>query len=306
VPSIRFRLDGGDAASVAARVREAYGPDARVLAVDEVRLGGVGGFFARRYLDVTVDVPETAHTAPPVVPAASTSVSAAAPAAAPSATPPAAPPVGLAALLDSADAADESFSSLGARSQISTQSAGFADVLESLTRTVAAPPTLSPERSASGPVDPPVAPGAMIVVAGLRDDAREVARAVAATRGTALLRIGGSIESDGVTRVDDRIDAVAARAAAVAASRIVVVAWGLGAGDPDYLRADPRLAQLAPDQLWLAVDATRKPEDTAAWVDAVQSIVRVDAAVTVLPVHTATPGSPGVLGLPRGRVGALG
>jgi hypothetical protein len=58
VPSIRFRLDHPSLDGVADKARERYGADARVLSAEEVRVGGIGGFFARRFIDVVVEVPD--------------------------------------------------------------------------------------------------------------------------------------------------------------------------------------------------------------------------------------------------------
>ncbi len=48
------------------RVREEVGPDARIVAANRVRRGGVGGFFAREAFEVLVEPPEdaTLHDAP--------------------------------------------------------------------------------------------------------------------------------------------------------------------------------------------------------------------------------------------------
>jgi hypothetical protein len=103
VPSIRFQLDA-PLARVEAHVRATYGTAARVVSVSEVRTGGVGGFFARRALDIVVDVPDAA-TAPAVqAHAAPASGSAAAPDSGGSRR--GAPVAGLAGLLADADALD--------------------------------------------------------------------------------------------------------------------------------------------------------------------------------------------------------
>lgn len=134
MPSIQFRLESPSQSDIDAHVRAEYGPDARITSTEEVRVGGVGGFFARRYVDVVVDVPAqaphqdradahpvtqpVATSAPtgatafqlqfeqqlqrmPVAQATAPVPAAAVPAAAVAAAP--AAPVGIAALLDQAD-----------------------------------------------------------------------------------------------------------------------------------------------------------------------------------------------------------
>ncbi|MDQ1512984.1 MAG: hypothetical protein QOC59_826, partial [Microbacteriaceae bacterium] len=58
MPSIRFRLEKTTPAGLAEQVRAEYGPDARIVSAEERVLGGIGGFFGRRVLDVTVDLPD--------------------------------------------------------------------------------------------------------------------------------------------------------------------------------------------------------------------------------------------------------
>jgi hypothetical protein len=61
VPSIRFRLDKPTLTGLAEQVRRDYGPDARIVATQESVVGGLGGLFGRKVVDVTVELPDTAH-----------------------------------------------------------------------------------------------------------------------------------------------------------------------------------------------------------------------------------------------------
>jgi len=72
------------------RVREAHGPGARIVAAQRVTVGGVGGLFARKHYEATVDVPDPTTDQP------SARVTITAPASR----------AGIAALLADADAAD--------------------------------------------------------------------------------------------------------------------------------------------------------------------------------------------------------
>ena len=58
MPTIRYRLESPSLRGLPERVRQEYGPDARVVATEESLVGGVAGFFARRVIDVTVDLPD--------------------------------------------------------------------------------------------------------------------------------------------------------------------------------------------------------------------------------------------------------
>ncbi|MCU1473635.1 hypothetical protein, partial [Amnibacterium sp.] len=61
MPSIRFRLDKPTLTGLAEQVRREYGPDARIVATQESVVGGLGGLFGRKVVDVTVDLPDAAH-----------------------------------------------------------------------------------------------------------------------------------------------------------------------------------------------------------------------------------------------------
>jgi hypothetical protein len=50
--------------------------------------------------------------------------------------------------------------------------------------------------------------------------------------------------------------------------------------------------------VWVAVDAARKPEDTAEWVRAVDAVLAVDAVAATGASLTASPESVHALGLP--------
>jgi hypothetical protein len=60
VPSIRFRLEKPTLTGLAARVAAEFGPDARIVDTDESIVGGIAGIFGKRVIDVTVEVPDRA------------------------------------------------------------------------------------------------------------------------------------------------------------------------------------------------------------------------------------------------------
>ncbi|MDP9416483.1 MAG: hypothetical protein M3P48_01270, partial [Actinomycetota bacterium] len=52
----RLLLEGSDIEELLSRVREEHGPTARIVHADRVRVGGVGGFFAKERFEVAVEV----------------------------------------------------------------------------------------------------------------------------------------------------------------------------------------------------------------------------------------------------------
>lgn len=113
----RLLLDGPDLDALVARVRREHGPGARVVQAERVRSGGVGGFFAKEFFEVLVEVPDENGPVSPAVPAS------------------------LEDLLDAADAAevraagsDVPHASVG----LSTDGSDFAEVLDKVRALVAA------------------------------------------------------------------------------------------------------------------------------------------------------------------------
>ncbi|MBX3099280.1 MAG: hypothetical protein KF761_06830 [Salinibacterium sp.] len=288
MPSIRFRLDPTPLDRVAETVRERYGPEATVRSAEEVRVGGIGGFFARKFLDVVVDVPDpgqptewTAQRRGPIDD-----------------------------LIERADRADRRDLpiNVSAVPPLSTESDAFTGVLEDLQR-YASPsaPVAVATRSKARPVVLLKAPGDLVVIAGIGDDAMTVARSLAGERGGAEIVAGGAVHvGPGVPRVTDRRTAFSARARGVENGRATIVAYSIEPGDARLAAHAAALAGIRPDQLWLAVDASRKPEDTAAWVNAVCTVVSVQALAVVRTAWTSTPDTVRSLGLPEGWSDAVG
>ncbi|WP_210479792.1 hypothetical protein [Naasia sp. SYSU D00948] len=328
MPSIRFRLEKPTLTGLAERVRAEYGPGARIVATDESLSGGLGGFFAKRVIDVTVEIPD-----PIAVPEAHEFGVPAR--------------VGLARLLD--DVEEQEAALPHAEPPVSTESVDFARVLESL-RTDVVPPAVAPLAPPAVPVPParsvplppaaagggatpgvrrgvwevagaeppalpgasgrippalPSTPGDLVVVAGLGDDALEVAHALARLAGRGHVCDGGSVTGHTRRRVEDRRGALAARAYGVQSGQVVLVAYGLGSGDP----ADARIAALpgiGADQVWVVVDVSRKSVDTARWVNAVRAVADVAAMATIAGRFTTGREAVAEIGLPEGwsdRVG---
>ena len=259
---IRLRCDPARVGDPAAHVRALHGPSARLVRIEEVRTGGIAGFFARRHLDLVVEIPD------PVLP-------------------------------DLPDSLDEVLAPVADR--LSTESAGFERVLGDVESMLATRRPLG-----RGATVPRIAvlsrtPGELVMIAGLLGDALPVAAHLAGPTG--ILRIGGGLESRAAGRIDDRRTAVLQKADAEEAGLPVLLAWGVGSGDPAQIAADVRVRQIAPDRLWVALDPARKHDDTKAWVAALARHHRVDAYLPLAGPFTASAGTLGLLGLPRGELG---
>jgi hypothetical protein len=96
----------------------------------------------------------------------------------------------------------------------------------------------------------------------------------------------------------DRRSAIAARASATDEGRFVIVAFGLLPGR-DYTE---ELQMLDATQVWAAVDASRKTDDTRVWVALLDEAADVDALAVVGTTATQTPNSVNDLGVPIGWV----
>ncbi|MER1994983.1 MAG: hypothetical protein ABTA24_00590 [Arthrobacter sp.] len=152
---------------------------------------------------------------------------------------------------------------------------------------------------------PPVplsAPGSLVLVAGLGEDAVEVCASMAAAAGygAELLRAAGLASAPGIARADDRREAERAQAEAVLGGRPVYVAMGLPGETLRNSLGAAAAAALGPDQVWAAVDAGRKADDTAQWVAALQDAVHVDAVALFGLDGTSSPGTAAALGIPVG------
>lgn len=159
-----------------------------------------------------------------------------------------------------------------------------------------APPPAAPPRAAA----PPAClrgRGDLTLVVGLGTDAVAASRVFSASVDDAEVRPGGCSRA-AAPRVDDRRGALRARADGVRRERSVIAAYGLEHGADDLPALAESLAGIAPDQVWVAVDASRKAEDTAAWVAAVDAVLAVDGIAASGAAFTSTPESVDALGFP--------
>ncbi|KUM36924.1 hypothetical protein [Arthrobacter sp. EPSL27] len=243
----------------------------------------------------------------------------------------------IAALLEEADAAEAVLHRPGP-SGLSTESPDFAELLEQLgaglrspsaddpatpattvaaapapattvaaapapaTPGAAAPATASAPARLSQPVPTPLSgTGDLVVLVGLGDDALDMALAMSTAAGGADVRTAGKLSAYGHLHVDGRQGATAARAHAVMTDQTVLVAFGLGKAR-DALARLQSIVALSPDQVWVVVDAGRKPEDSARWVEVLAAQLDITAVAVVGAAETGSPETVNTLGLPVGWI----
>lgn len=292
----RLQLRAATPEGLDAKILSRFPAGTRKVEVEKVTEGGIAGFFAKVHYEAVVEVPDapapgTGPVFPPVpAPAGRKRKSAAHPVPT---------PAGVAALLanaDSADAAMHSVVPVAPAPEVSTKTKTFDDLMDSLEYTTATPEEAEGAGSAPALM---TAPGDAILVVGVGADALVTARSMAAAAGSATVKTAGSFRVEGVEHLVGRQGLVAARAAGVIAGEPVFIAFGLGSDGA--LRANA-LTELKADQVWIAVDATRKHSDTIAWVRKVGWAASIDALAVIGSTDTLTPSSVNELNVPIGWI----
>jgi hypothetical protein len=285
----QFLLRGRSLEQLALEATELYGVAARIVRAERVLDAGLAGFLGRRHVEVTVQVPNAGNPrVGPVEPAVHVLPGRS----------------GIAALLDSADTREDDVNApIAGRSgtrrpgqPVSTESSGFAELLTRLGDDVRAEVVPAPLS----------APGDLVLVLGLEESAHGVTRSMADVpprRGAAgrQLYSAGHLGVPGRPHLAGRWDAVAARALAVETGSVVLASCDLGAvaaGLPHLGAA----AALAPDQVWLVVDARHKSDETREWVEHVRRAVGVDALAVVGAGESRSAHTVNRLGVPLGWV----
>ncbi|MCC3273727.1 hypothetical protein MUK71_02420 [Arthrobacter zhangbolii] len=324
----RFQLEGPSLDALKAKVLAEHGPRARIIAAEKVTVGGIGGFLSRHHYEVTVELPPSGRRRAPVEPDLPSRASAARagisalleeaeraestlhPAAPAAPAGPAAPAVSTGSFAF-AELIDNISASTGTPAAQAPPAPAAPGVAKADAARLYPPPLnqgrinqgLEPERRAIPQAPAPLGnAGDLVMVVGLGDEPLEVCRSMAelAGSGAAAVRVAGALETEGVGRAADRRAVATARAAGVMAGHSIYLAYGLGRSGTEMGRHATLIAALAADQVWVAVDAGRKPEDTAAWVGAVRNAVPVDAAAVEGIDTTGTPQSVNALNLPIG------
>lgn len=185
-------------------------------------------------------------------------------------------------------------------------------------------PGQAPQPSGPGAAAAPVipsplyGPGDLVLVIGQGGNALETANSMAAaapavngapseaadwiSSGGNMVRMAGAHAADVRRPVQDRNSAIGARARGVERGQSVFVAFGLGHTLTPSLEMLAILPALGADQIWLAVDAGRKAEDTDRWVQSVQRVVVPDGLAVTGTRQTSTPKTVNTLGVPVGWI----
>lgn len=328
-------LKGESLDALRAQVVAEHGPSARIIKAESVVQGGIGGFLAKRYFEVTVEVPT-----PQVIRVPGESAQPAPGAATPNTVHGMVLPSrsGIAALLADADAAEDR---LAEPMTLSTSSARFDQLFDELSARVAPgdepdlrgqqlsltalpSPALHPETSSSlasiqfpppalqftpipapdqaqTPPLPSRAAGDLVLLVGLRTDALRVAHSLSGRFGLSAVCVGGTITLKSALTVSDLRSAAHARADGVQNGCSVFVAYGVEPGT-DVAAA---VRSIGADQIWVVVDAGRKHEDTRLWVQNLASMVHIHAVAAFGLATTLTPESVKDLGVPVGWADGL-
>ncbi|GAA2448593.1 hypothetical protein GCM10009857_10790 [Agromyces soli] len=302
-----FRRKAASLEELRMQVLLAYGPEARITEATRVTRKGLGRFLAHEEIEATVIVPDDAAPAGGIAPERVDRAGIAALLADADRADGGSGPGGPSATR--AAAAIEP----AAGPQASTSSRAFATLLADVERAIAVPPlagqaaapatapaadapgdgvapaptatddaedrpiVLEAVRSSLVELEAPGIPlvadrasaGDFVLVLGLGDDAETAARGLIGQAAGAPLLLHGRA-ADAEADVPDRRAALAARMRAVEQHAAVVLAVSVGLDD-DLAR----LAELRPDEVWAAVDVSRRTDDTAYW------LARVDAALPI-------------------------
>ncbi len=274
------------------RILIVHGKDAVIIKADRVTVGGIRGFFARFHYEVTVEVPvpedrrRSAHSGLDLNKR-----------------------LGIAALLDDADDAEMEIARSGP--QLSTASDGFAALMDELTFATTRPSAMpvpdvydggagaaaagrSPVANLAVPA-PLTRPGDLVLIIGLAEDALTIARLMHRLAGGGNVYTSGALV--GPNRVDDRRGAQATRARGVETGSSAFIAYGF---DPtaDASERASALEAFGADQVWVVVDAGRKPEDSTRWVNSINAVVPIDAVAAIGRQFTTSPATVESFGLP--------
>lgn len=295
-------LRGSSIESLRDRVRLEHGPEARIVSAERVSPSGIGKFRPPPYFEATVEVADTSAERMPV----------------PSR-------FGISALLADADDAEDRLRESGTPGTAASTSAaefdeiiarisGFTGTEDSRPQPEPEPEVLTPEPEVltPAPVIRPVfraieapravaprlceVPGDLVAIVGIGQDPLPVAQSMARHATPGDVRGGGAVNIRDKESLTDRRSALLARAEGVENGRIVYAAFGIVPGT-DFAQ---EVRGIDADQVWVVVDAGRKPEDTARWVRSLATVTGVSAIAVIGTALTATPESVEDLGLPVG------
>lgn len=289
----RLQLRAETIEGLQARILNDYAPGTAIVEAERVSVGGIFGFMSRTHVEAIVEIPDAAGTGPaPLVQEL--------PRRKKSTSHPVPPRAGVAALLANADSAEAAIHAVApaapAAPEVSTSTRHFDDLMDSLDRSTLPVPG---QDGLASPVPAVLsAPGDAVLIVGVGPDALATARSMASVRRGSVVT-AGSFRAEGTDHIVSGQGLVAAQAAAVIAGEPVFVAFGLGTDGS--LRTNA-LTELKADQVWIVVDATRKPADTQAWVRKVGWSKPINALAVIGSQDTMTPTSVNELDLPIGWI----
>lgn len=324
---MRFQLEGPSLEAIHAKAVAEYGQQARIVSAEKITTGGIGKFLAKEHFEAIIEVPDSHAPAGEIIDPNKANDPKAAPRSPDAGTRHKSSAGGLQRLLERADAAEQQLTpnsrALSRTPRVEPESRDFEKLLDGQVFALE-PPTgarvmdnVSSHGRSVGKkpaahqahverehhIIPSVlaAPGDLVVVIGLWGDAGMAAQEL--DDGVAMRRNAGELaqkfDTHALSRkpLMDRRGILKARAGAVADGVCLLVCVAINPQVPLLPQLD-LLDVLDADQLWVAVDAGRKVEDTAAWVKHVAARNSLYAVVSLHADETLSPESVWELGFP--------
>lgn len=272
-----LRLEGDSPQEIYDIVQRDYPEGTKIVSIERVtKPGAKFGIFASQHYEAVIQVPKAVRRRPrpdDTVRFDPQSLT------------------GIAALLAEAD--EETLTPAAREPKLpslTTTGREFNDLLTSLQSEIG-----EPRQAAEQAREPrPMAPGDLLVLVGLGEDALQAAPDVARSRGM-LVACAGTVTASGAPHIDSPMDATEARAGGVRQGNATAVALGTDLAGRDLPRL---LRDIQPEHVWAVVNASRKPEDTERWVGRLRELTDVQAMVVVGADLTDTPETVDRLGLP--------
>lgn len=249
-----YTLKGSNLADLKAEAAALYGPAARVISATRVSTGGIGPLLSKKHYELLVSAPER-----------------------PARDVPLRERVGIAALLEDVDEQEDA-----ANQELSTSRPQFSQLMAGLTANLG---TEDEERP-----DPPQlrsAPGDIVAVVGIGQDAAKTARRMVNHVKTAKLYRGSGINNNRLPAINGKRDAFIARAEGVENNSAVYLAVSC---TPERSAADA-LAGIDTDQVWVVVNAARKHSDITVLMKSVREAARITGIAVTGTAETWTPKS---------------
>lgn len=279
----RYQLSGSSLAELGAKALREYGPSARIVSSERIPAQGFAGFIGKAYYEATVEVSDSVNDVVELSQEAGSDIS----------------------IMDEASAETEDTvvitHGVADRDDAgSGEDQDFDEMIRTLREALREPSAAQQ----GGPQAPAVlnSPGAIVVVVGLGSDAQAAAAQLGAT--DALSWDLGRF--DGAALHEAKRDLRQRQASAVMQEVAVIVTAPLNLPRAEVRSGADHPTIREADQLWVAVDVSRKVEDTQRWLTVVAENRSIDGALLINTEKTLTPETGKSLGVPVLTVDTVG